>query len=349
MSGFESIIGQEQPIRILSAYLVKGCIPHAFLFTGIEGIGKRTTATAFAMALNCQERNGSAPDRDGSCRTAAKTAGTVTGPCGQCRSCRKIMSGNHPDMIHISPSGSQIKIAQIRSLIEDLAMKPYEAKFRTVLISEAHCMNPEAGNALLKVLEEPPPRTILLLTAPQVSDLLPTVISRCQHIRFNPLSEKSLAGMLVQKQRIDPDQAAVFASMANGSYRRAAAMVDSDWLARRRWLLEAGGLECPASRSSYPIHRQLAFAEGLLQNREDILASLEIMKSWYRDLVIFPWAPDKVINKDLNARIERASREISIETLLAGIETIQSAQRAVQSNANLKLTLDTMMLRLADT
>ena len=349
MSGFESIVGQAQPIRILSAYLGKGAIPHAFLFTGIEGIGKRTTAMAFAMALNCLSGSVMAPYGKDNRRPPVKDAVFETDACGQCRSCRKIISGNHPDIIHISPSGSQIKIAQIRSLIDDLAMKPYEATVRTVLISEAHCLNPEAGNALLKVLEEPPPRTILLLTAPQVSDLLPTVTSRCQNIRFHPLSEKTLAGMLVQKHDIEPEAAAVFAAMANGSYTRAAAMIDSDWIARRQWLIEASGLERPGTRMSRPIHRQLAFAERLLQNKEDILASLEIMKSWYRDLVVFKWSPDRVINKDLSTKIDLASREMSTDALLSGIETICSAQRAVQSNANLKLTLDTMMLRLTDT
>ena len=235
MPGFESIIGQIQPNRILTTLLRKGTIPHAFLFSGIEGVGKKTTAMTFAGACNCQDADAipfSLP-KEGRL-VAAK--GQVLSPCGHCRSCKKIISGNHPDIIHIKPSGTYIRISQIRSVIDTLSLKPYEAQFRVVLISDAQSMNPEASNALLKVLEEPPAQTILILTTLQASDLLPTVVSRCQHIRFNPLSHKDIETMLAAEQKIDSNEVSVTAIMANGSYSKALALIKSDWRLRRKWL-----------------------------------------------------------------------------------------------------------------
>jgi len=114
-----------------------------------------------------------------------------------------------------------IKIAQIRSLLGTLAMRSYEAKRRVVIISDAQTMSPEASNALLKALEEPPDQTIIVLIAPQGTDLLPTIVSRCQHIRFNPIRREDLERLLVEKHGMEPMQARVPSMMANGSLSQA--------------------------------------------------------------------------------------------------------------------------------
>jgi DNA polymerase-3 subunit delta' len=345
--GFESIVGQKQPIRILTTYIRNGTIPHALLFTGIEGVGKKTTAMTFAMVCNCSDRAAITDQRKRENHLVPDEIPKIISPCGKCRSCKKIISGNHPDIIHIKPSGSYIKIAQIRSLIHTLAMKPYEALYRVILLSEAQAMNPEAGNALLKALEEPPPQTVIILTARQASDLLPTVMSRCQHIRFSPLSGEDLKGMLRERRGLDPDDAEVIIMMANGSYDRALALLDADWVSHRKWLLSASGLDQPHKLSSRSTFQHLAFAESLTHKKDIIIDSLEILKSWLRDLVIFSYSPEKIINKDLTAHIQSVSQKMALESLLSKIDIIQSAQKAIQSNANLRLSLETMMFRLA--
>ena len=170
MHGFESVIDQQKPIGILRALLEQSSVAHALLFTGIDGVGKQKTARMFAMAVNCELYRGDT--------TSQISVDSV--PCGQCVSCRKITSGNHPDVLHIQPQGNLIRIDQIRALGRTLAMKPYEARYRVVMISDGHRMNPESANALLKMLEEPPEQTLLVLTASETADLLPTVVSRCQ-------------------------------------------------------------------------------------------------------------------------------------------------------------------------
>jgi DNA polymerase-3 subunit delta' len=328
--GFESIIEQDLPVRILTTFLQYGTIPHALLFTGIEGVGKESTALEFAMACNCA----------GGDSNPTRPATDI--PCGNCKSCRKIEAGNHPDIIRLKPSGPFIKINQIRSLCQTLAMKPYEARRRLVIITEAQAMNPAAGNALLKMLEEPPPRTILILVATHTSDLLPTIVSRCQQIRFKPISSRRLESVLVERHGLDPGDAMIITTMAGGSISRALHMHRNHWVNRRNWLIQ----EMDALTSG-PVNRLLAFSERLSKNKDSLQDSLEVMKSWLRDLVVGQMNPERVINKDLVLEIQQVSLKMSVPALLDKIDTIQETQNRIHTGTNLRLTMEAMVLKLA--
>jgi DNA polymerase-3 subunit delta' len=345
--GFELIVDQDRPIQILTTFLEKGTIPHALLFTGIEGVGKQTAAMTFAMACNCKGKDPGRFEQDNRDSSDRRNDRFSNEPCGKCRPCRKIQSGNHPDIIHIKPTGDYIRIAQIRTLIETLALKPYEARRRVVIISKAQTMNPAAGNALLKMLEEPPDRSILILIAEQTADLLPTIVSRCQHVRFNPISRSSLAALLAERDGVASDTALLIAGMANGSLKRAQAMHRADWILWRNWLLEASGLNQPASLFSRPAALLLAFAEKLADNKQLLLEALEVMQSWLRDLIVSRYRPDNMINADLKERIQQASQKSSVKSLLKMISVIQKAQMDLEAHANVRLTLEVMMMRLA--
>jgi DNA polymerase-3 subunit delta' len=344
--GFESIIGQDRPIRILTTFLQNGTVPHALLFTGIEGVGKQSAAVAFAMACNCtgnisenitkREYNRAADEHGNANRRR------IMIPCGSCRSCRKIESKNHPDIIWIKPSGVFIRIDQIRTLCRTLAMKPYEAGMRVVLISDAQAMNPAAGNALLKVLEEPPTGTILILLANHTGELLPTIVSRCRQIRFNPISKRQMETVLVRKHGLDPENAMIIASMAGGSFSQALHMDSTNWINRRNWLISE--LD---SLSTKNINRLLAFGEQLAQNKADLPDALEVMKSWLRDLVIEKFYPEKIIHRDLAESAHQTAQKMSTTSLLSKIEAIQSTQNTIQAGTNLRLAMETMVLKLS--
>jgi DNA polymerase III subunit delta' len=300
--GFESIIGQDRPKKILTAFLQKGTLPHALLFTGLEGVGKESAAVEFAMACNCAANHLSSDSAGHDDRKTDHSAAAVRSssglPCGSCKSCRKIESNSHPDIIRIQPAGPFIKIDQIRTLGQTLAMKPYEASVRVVIISDARAMNPAAGNALLKMLEEPPSRTILILLAPHTSDLLPTIVSRCQHIRFYPISRKDMVSVLVNEDGADTRDAEVIAAMAGGSISRARQMHQSEWINRRNWLI------CESEAISIgSVNRLLAFGEQLAKDKEGLPEALEVIKSWLRDLVVAKFKSKKIINHDLTAKL----------------------------------------------
>lgn len=346
MPGFESIIGQDRPIRILTTLLQNGTVPHALLFTGIEGVGKQSAAVAFAMACNCAGGN-SVKNPERVINRAANNHRTkirprISNPCGTCRTCRKIESDNHPDIIRLRPSGAFIKIDQIRALCQTLAMKPYEASMRVVLLFDAQTMNPSAGNALLKVLEEPPAGTILILVAIHTSDLLPTIVSRCRHIRFNPISKANMESILVDHHGLDSGDANIIASMSGGSLSKALRMYRANWIKRRNWLInELNAL------SSVPISRLLAFGEQLAKDKDALSDSLEIMKSWLRDIAIVRLHPEKIIHQDLGENVHRMAQKMSMASLLSKIETIQSTQNSIQSGTNIRLAMEAMILNLS--
>lgn len=338
---FESFVGQQKPIGLLTTLLEKGTVPHALLFTGIEGIGKQSAAMVFAMACNCL-----GPEPEHPFKGREKSRPVTTDPCGQCRSCRKIMSGSHPDIIIVEPSGPFIRIGQIRDLCQTLALKPFEAGLRVVIIKNCQALNPAAGNAFLKVLEEPPERTVLILTAGHTADLLPTIVSRCQHIRFNPISPKIITEMLIQKQAKPPDEAAIIAAMANGSFSKALAIAGVKkgigLLNLRNWLIDQVD-----SLASKPLVFRLAFAARLAKDKDMLPESLAVIKSYLRDLVVYKYCPEKIMNQDLRSRIQNTSQQMTVASLLSKIKYIQTARKNILANANLRLTLEILVMRLA--
>jgi DNA polymerase-3 subunit delta' len=346
VSGFHSIIDQEKPIRILTTLLKNGTLPHAFLFTGTDGVGKQATAVALAMACNCQRENtgttAANPSDTNLESPSVKSDMTSIDPCGVCKSCKKIASGKHADIIRIQPSGSFIKIAQIRELVHTLAMKPYEAKMRVVIVNDAEALNAAASNALLKILEEPPQWTILVLIATRKSGLLPTIVSRCQEVAFNPISKKNIVHLLRQEHGLTDEAAGIIAAMANGSYFRAQSMARGNWLKRRKWLLDE--IEALSLQNA---GRLLALAEKLSREKQAISDSLEIIKVWFRDLMISRYDPGKIVNQDLASKIKIAAAKTALPALLSKVNAVQQVQNRLAANTNLRLTLEGLLLQLA--
>ncbi|MGD1969938.1 MAG: DNA polymerase III subunit delta' [Desulfobacterales bacterium] len=339
MTGFDWLINQERPIRILTTLLKNRTLPHALLFTGTAGVGKQAAALALAMVCNCQGETSGSIAEDGFAQDAARPALTS---CGVCKSCRKIVANHHPDVIHVQPRGPFIKIEQIRALLQTLSMKPYEAKMRVVIISEAHCMNAAASNALLKILEEPPDRSMLVLIANHKTDLLPTIASRCQPVQFNRIATKQLASWIVQEAGLSSQTAEIIAAMANGSPRMAQVMIDENWLLGRNWLIaELQRL------SLQPMARLFALAEKLAREKESLAARLEIIKSWFRDLIINQYDDRKIINQDVTDQIKAASGQTDLLVHLSKLDAVQKIQGRLKANTNLRLSMERLLIKLA--
>ena len=348
MVKFDTIIGQEQPVRILNTLIEKNSIPHALLFTGLTGVGKLATSKAFALTCNCTKQNTakSTNIHEKKNPPSDKLNPSPLPACGYCSSCRKILAGNHPDILYVEPAGRTIKIAQIRHLIEMLTMKPYEAQLRVVIISEAHLLNLSAGNALLKILEEPPDQTLLILTTTHRSDVLPTVASRCQIIRFLPLSHKRIAAELEKNHGVLHPTARVLSHMADGSMIRALELHKSRWLQHRNWLLSATGFDKLDKIDTLPTNLLFAVAEKMLARKAQATISLETMRAWLRDLIVCRYDPDGVINADLIDNLKKVSQKIPETAILKKMEVISTAQKDIEANANMRLVMEMMMLRL---
>ncbi|HEY7054893.1 MAG TPA: DNA polymerase III subunit, partial [Vicinamibacterales bacterium] len=178
---FREIIGHGPLLQLLARSAGRGALPASLIFSGPDGVGKRSTAVALAQVLNCE-------------RPAAYGDAPGIAACGECSACRRIARGVHADVLVLEPGETgTIKVDQVRDAIERAAYRPFEGRRRVVIVDEADALLPEAQNALLKTLEEPPPASLFVLVTARPDVLLPTVRSRCHRLRFGPLAEADVA------------------------------------------------------------------------------------------------------------------------------------------------------------
>jgi DNA polymerase-3 subunit delta' len=249
---FSDIRDQDHATATLRRSVASGKVPHAYLFVGPEGVGKRVTARTLAMALCC-ERN--EPD-----------------PCGACEHCRKISEDVHPDvrLLGVPDDKKRIPIDAVREADRWLGIRPHEGRSKILIVDPAEAMTDAAANAILKTLEEPRAGSFIVLLTAAASALLPTVRSRCQIVRFRPLAENTVAEILVAGGA-DPAIARVAAALSGGSLVRARQHVGEELDA----LLEIVVEMLSASAEKTP-ERALKAAESLRGEREKTVATLEL-------------------------------------------------------------------------
>lgn len=319
---FGEIYGHERQIAILKSAMAKDRIAHAYLFYGMEGIGKKTTAGVFARALNCEAKDP---------------------PCDACPSCRKAEHKNHPDIVTIVAEGQFIKIGAVKELQEQMTFRPSGGRRRIFIMPEADRMNAAAANALLKTLEEPSPGNILLLTTARPHALPMTILSRCQHLRFTPLTREEVERYLREKVSLAADEATVVAASAGGSIGKALELNREDYLAMRNGILDHLSSDNPAD----PLCR-LAFAGRFGTEREEIQERLQILRACYRDALVFreTGEEERLIFRDRIGDIRTVAGRLSGDELLQNIAEIEAATGAIDKNANKILTLESMAIKL---
>jgi DNA polymerase-3 subunit delta' len=344
------IHGQQRAIRFLRQLLKKEAVPHAFLFSGMAGVGKFAAAMELAKALNCL----SPQDYDS---------------CGRCSSCHKLEEGLHPDLIHITNEGVFIKLEQIRDLMKRFRFRPFEGKFRVVIIQDAQKLMEPAANAMLKILEEPPKANIFILLATESQMLLPTIVSRCCQVRFQPLADEIVAEWLAREGGLSPDHAYGIARLAAGSIEKARWFSDEDRVAG--WKKVVGKLE---NLDGLSILDFFPMVSDWAKNRESAEQDLEFIRLWVRDLILFRvagaksspqgQAPPKLVSTarppareaspgasltfELNGRTKEAARSVPPERLFFLYHNVEQAMQGLKVNANLQMTLESVCLAIKD-
>jgi DNA polymerase-3 subunit delta' len=327
---FREILGQDWVVSHLKTAMQAGRLSHAYLFLGPSGVGKATTARALAAALNCEHLG-----EDGDA-------------CGACPSCRRMEAGTHPDFLVISPEEgkTQIGIDRIRDLRRLTGYPPLGGGWRVVLIKPAEALtvqNDAAANALLKTLEEPPERHLLVLTARGEAELLPTIVSRCHKLAFAPLPSALIIRELEKRRSLERSRAALVAALSGGSLGRALAL-DPEELVRQRDQVLAD----LARLHQGPTGEVLVWAQRLTKNRADLNNFLLLAQLWYRDLLLAHFeAPTSLLaHQDLLPALEEARAHDAPGTWFANFAALGTAQRHLQANLNPELTLDILGLRL---
>ena len=320
---FAEILGHDRIIEVLRRSLRGGKTAHSYLFEGVAGCGRKKTALSLVQALFCTT--------------------TTDDACGVCSSCRKIDGGNHPDIHQIAPLPDKrdISIEQLREMQHILSLRPYEAPRKVCIIDPAERMSVNAANSLLKTLEEPPGNALIILLTENAGMLLPTVRSRCQLIRFAPLSPEHLL-LLLERSGMAPETAALVAPMSGGSLQRALEL-DNEALAARREAV----LTRVAQLNIQQIATVFDAAEELSGNRDATLELLDMLLSFFRDVVHLGTGSVEIVNRSVRDAIETIAAKRSFPRNLELLESIYETRRDVQRNANPKLALDHLFLTMA--
>lgn len=378
-----------EPVTELNTIIMNRKIPNALLFTGSGGEEKKRVAITFVKTINClcrefdsnplnSEPQSEYTNREISSDTSCSTSQSDCHPCNSCRSCTKIDAAMHPDIITVAPEQDKavIRIGQIRELYSVIASKPHEARVRMVMVEDAHTMNMEAANALLKILEEPPERTFFILLARSLNDLLPTVISRCRHIRFRPVASREVAKRLTLEWNVPPsvaliaamsssgdmEQAMMFANVRDGQstiVRNGKTTIESveeadeqtfsgtDWISRRYWILNQILLIIkPGQSRSALFLSALALAEKLSSEVLLIKDSLSMIKLWFRDMALIRYDKEHIINSDFIHALSESAALLPEKYPLTALESIHGVEVKIESNGSLRLILEHLFLSL---
>lgn len=312
---FKDMQGQDKAISNLRHALENGRVSHGYLFLGPDGVGKKMAAMNFAKALNCKDDK-------------------IGGSCDSCVSCMKIDAGSHPDVLFLKPEkvGASIKIEKVRELIRSLSLKPYEGRNKVFIIDDADAMGHEAQNALLKTLEEPPAESILILMTSNAKGLFETIVSRLQIVKFFPLRVETVKDILVRTYKMDEVTANVLSRLSSGRLGEALKYKDEDFSNKRSRIIK-GLMDKTFFDSDF---------DGL--SREELKSYLEIMLSWYRDLLVTkarggPGDGEGLLNIDKKDALAAGAKDMGFEQLDETIRQIILTSSFLEQNANAKLAM----------
>jgi DNA polymerase-3 subunit delta' len=324
---FAGILGQERAVARVRRAWVAGRLPQAYCFAGPSGIGKRTTALALAQAVNCL-----APVAGG---TGADDA------CGACVACHKIGGGLHPDVVEVRPEGKTvITIDQVREVTGRATLRPYEGRRPVWILDPADLMQEPAANALLKTLEEPAGASLFVLVTAAPSALLPTILSRCQVVRFDPLGEGHLREILAGRGRTPPTRLRRRPSPAAGGARPGLDVAEARATRERLVAQVWDALDSPVAI--------LKCAEELARDRAALEAALTILAGFTRDLGVAKMGGTSapLVSADRQPETARLAAGYPLSAILDIFAAQIEAQRAVARHANPRLTAERMLLRM---
>ncbi len=325
MAGFEDIVGQKRIINHLKNAIKLDRPSHAYIFHGDDGIGKRLTAEIFAKGLLCEKIEGA--------------------PCGKCRSCIQMDTGNNPDFIKVTHEKSVISVDDIRSqLISEMQIKPYTAKYKIFMVDEAEKMNEQAQNALLKTLEEPPEYGVIILLTNNLNMFLDTILSRAVALAFMPAGRSEIKEFLMKKRAIPDYQARTAAACAGGCPGKALNWVDSEEFSERREksmevLKKIGKME-PA----FAIKRSKEWAK----QKDDIDFFRRLLEAWIRD-VLYVKATGRTgrcMFVDESTLLKEQAGKLSFEKLGHILEMNELLGERLGSNVNTEVSLERLLMEL---
>jgi DNA polymerase-3 subunit delta' len=316
------VIGHEWAVLSLDRAVSAERPAHAYLISGPPQIGKTTLAQSLALTLNCQSAS---PAR----------------PCGQCRSCRLIAAGKHPDVQLIEPDGARVKIDQVRALQHDLSLRPVEGRYRVAIFDQFEVATVEAQNALLKTLEEPPDYVVLIVLASDPELLLPTIVSRCQQVPLRPLTVTQVREALIKHWNVAVDQANLLAHLSGGrlGWAVTAARDSAVMSARAKYLDDLQEL-LQADRVA-----RFAYAENLTKKSSLARDAIDLWRTWWRDVLLASSGSSAdLINVDRAAQVQELAQRVDLNQAKTAADACGRALWQMDKNVTPRLVVEVLLM-----
>lgn len=324
MATFRDIIGQEQIKAHFKTMVESGQVSHAYIIHGEQSSGKDFIARIFATALQCERKE--------------------TAPCGECRSCKQAANGNQPDIIFVQhEKPNTIGVEDIRTqIVNDMGIKPYSSPYKIYIVNEAEKMTPQAQNALLKTLEEPPAYGMIILLTTNVDSFLPTILSRCIVLNMKPVPDALVTKFLMEELNVPDYKAEVCTAFARGNIGKAKALATSEEFEQ----IKSDAVSLLKYVKEMDLADLVTTIKKITEYKFQIKDYLDIIMVWYRDVLLLKATNDAnhLIFKEEIQYIRKVAVNSSYEGLETIIRAIETAKSRLDANVNFDLTMELMFL-----
>ena len=322
-------VGNSWAVKFLENSIAAGTSHQAYLITGPDGIGKRTLAIRLAQRLLCVQPG--------------------DGPCRQCEPCRQIAEGQHPDFHRLEAEqiDGTLKVEAVREMQHQIALAPYQAQRRVVLILRAHELSQSAANALLKTLEEPPSQVVLILTARSEQSLLPTLVSRCEQITLRPVPPARIIEELGPE--LGTELASLLGALSAGLPGIAFSLAKDEAAlqARQNALKDLASMLAADRIGRFAFAEELTKGRDLAASRRRVLDLLQVWLSFWRDVMLSSFGAEvDLANPDQKHQIHSVAKQISKARSAEIVAKIEAVMTGVTQNANLQLSMESLLLSL---
>ena len=329
MSRFVDIVGQEQLKEHLENALTTNKVSHAYIINGERSAGKEFIAKTFAMALQCENRQG-------------------IEPCQECHSCRQALSGNHPDIIFIThEKPNTISVDDIRSQINgDVAIKPYSSPRKIYIMNEGEKMTVQAQNALLKTLEEPPEYAVILILTTNANSLLPTILSRCVVLNMKPVRDEQIKRFLMESMEVPSYKADICTAFARGNVGKARMLAKSEEFDK----VKDEAITLLKYIGEMEINEIVAAIKKINEYKFDVNDYLDILSIWYRDVLMFKATYDvnNLIFREEIQYIRKVADKSTYEGIEEIIDALEKSKQRLTANVNFDLTMELLLLTIKE-
>ena len=328
MGSFKDVVGHKDILKYISSAVENNRVSHAYILNGERGSGKKMLANLFAMTLLCETGDNE--------------------PCGKCHSCKQAESGNHPDIIRVThEKPNSISVDDIRTQVNNTVdIKPYQGPYKVYIIPQADMMTPQAQNAILKTIEEPPSYAVFLLLTENAETLLPTINSRCVMLKLRNIKDTLLKKYLMENLEIPDYKADMCTAFAQGNMGRAIMLANSDHFNEIR----EEAVQLLKHINEMELNEIVAAVKNISVYKLEITDYLDIIMIWYRDVLLYKATKeiDKVVFKDQLQSIKEQARKSSYEGIELILESLEKAKARLKANVNFDLVMELLFLTIKE-